>query len=284
MARSRNIKPGFFTNDELAECGPLGMLLFAGLWTIADREGRLEDRPKRIKAQILPYFDADADELLNALAERGFIERYEVAGQRYLHITKFLEHQNPHIKEAPSTMPAPDSHQEVLDQAGADVPPARLVTVEKCDEINTSDEHQTSTVLSRLIPDSSPLIPDTGFPNTPQPPRRGGVRVQYPPEFEEFWAEVERKEPSKAKALDSWQRARRKASAEDILAGLRRWLPVWAVTEPDKVPYITTWLNQERWTVEKPVPPSNGRHPPPRQPSNPGTYFDLGERYERQGL
>ena len=189
-----------------------------------------------------------------------------------------------HIKEAPSTMPAPDSHQEVLDQAGADVPPARLVTVEKCDEINTSDEHQTSTVLSRLIPDSSPLIPDTGFPNTPQPPRRGGVRVQYPPEFEEFWAEVERKEPSKAKALDSWQRARRKASAEDILAGLRRWLPVWAVTEPDKVPYITTWLNQERWTVEKPVPPSNGRHPPPRQPSNPGTYFDLGERYERQGL
>jgi hypothetical protein len=49
MARSRNIKPGFFTNDELAECHPLGRLLFAGLWTIADKEGRLDDRPKKLK-------------------------------------------------------------------------------------------------------------------------------------------------------------------------------------------------------------------------------------------
>jgi hypothetical protein len=48
MARSRNIKPGFFTNDELAECHPLGRLLFAGLWTIADKRG-LDDRPKKLK-------------------------------------------------------------------------------------------------------------------------------------------------------------------------------------------------------------------------------------------
>jgi len=48
MARSRNIKPGFFRNEMLAECSPLARLLFAGLWCLADRFGRLEDRPKRI--------------------------------------------------------------------------------------------------------------------------------------------------------------------------------------------------------------------------------------------
>jgi len=33
----------------------LARLLYPGLWMLADREGRLEDRPLRIKAEILPY-------------------------------------------------------------------------------------------------------------------------------------------------------------------------------------------------------------------------------------
>ena len=64
MARSRNIKPGFFTNDILAEVDPLGRLLFVGLWTIADREGRVEYRPKQIKIKVLPYDDAPIDGLI----------------------------------------------------------------------------------------------------------------------------------------------------------------------------------------------------------------------------
>ncbi len=109
MARSRNIKPGFFMNDKLAEVDPLGRILFAGLWCIADREGRLEDRPKRIKAEVLPYDDCDVDELLNQLAEREFIIRYEVAGEKYIQVTNFSKHQNPHKNEKPSEIPAPDN-------------------------------------------------------------------------------------------------------------------------------------------------------------------------------
>lgn len=71
MARARNIKPGFFANEDLAECEPLARLLFAGLWCLADREGRLEDRPKRIRAELLPYDMCDADSLLNQLQARG---------------------------------------------------------------------------------------------------------------------------------------------------------------------------------------------------------------------
>ena len=71
MARARNLKPAFFTNDLLAEIEPLGRLLFQGLWCLADREGRLVDRPKRIKAELFPYDDADVDVLLSALAARG---------------------------------------------------------------------------------------------------------------------------------------------------------------------------------------------------------------------
>ena len=105
MARTRNIKPGFFTNEELAEIEPLGRLLFAGLWTIADREGRIEDRPKRIKVAILPYDDCDVDALLEELHNRGFITRYKVNGGSYLEITNFAKHQHIVGTEAKSDIP-----------------------------------------------------------------------------------------------------------------------------------------------------------------------------------
>ncbi|SXD48214.1 primosomal protein I [Klebsiella quasivariicola] len=107
MARSRNIKPGFFTNDELAECHPLGRLLFAGLWTIADKEGRLDDRPKKIKAMLLPFDEADCDALLQQLNDHKFIIRYRVNGECYIQISNWKKHQNPHCKEAASEIPAP---------------------------------------------------------------------------------------------------------------------------------------------------------------------------------
>lgn len=107
MARARNIKPGFFTNEDLAECSHAARLLFCGLWCLADREGRLEDRPKRIKASLLPYDDADVDMLLSELEEHDFIMRYEVSDSNYIWITGFHKHQRPHHMEEPSSIPPP---------------------------------------------------------------------------------------------------------------------------------------------------------------------------------
>lgn len=108
MARTRNLKPGFFKNEDLAECDPYARLLFAGLWTIADREGRLEDRPKRIKAEILPYDSVDVDNLLTQLARHGFIVRYTAGGVDYISIPTFGKNQQPHVHEAASLIPPPE--------------------------------------------------------------------------------------------------------------------------------------------------------------------------------
>lgn len=121
MARSRNIKPGFFANEELADLPFEARLLFIGLWTLADREGRLEDRPKRIRAQVFPYDSIDAEPLMKQLASSGFIVRYEVSGERYAQIVNFGKHQMPHHKEVPSEIPAPDGYQQVTRHA-YDVP------------------------------------------------------------------------------------------------------------------------------------------------------------------
>lgn len=107
MARSRNIKPGASKNEYLAELGPHAQFLFVMLPTIADREGRLEDRPKRIKADIFPYYEVDVDALLQSLANspERFVVRYEIDGKRYLQITNFHEHQAPHRNESESCIP-----------------------------------------------------------------------------------------------------------------------------------------------------------------------------------
>ena len=104
--RARNIKPGFFKNDALAELDFAGRLLFIGLWGIADRAGRLEDRPKKIKAEVFPYDEVNVDAFLGELARLGFILRYEAEGERYIQIVHFDKHQNPHPREAPSNIPA----------------------------------------------------------------------------------------------------------------------------------------------------------------------------------
>lgn len=141
MARSRNIKPGFFTNDVLAEIPPLGRILFQGLWCHADRAGRLENRPKKLKAEILPYDSCDITALLKMLADRRFIVCYAVNNIDYIQVVNFAKHQNPHVNEAASIIPPPDEHQMTLVQA--------------------PDDSGTSTVPLRLIPDSLNLIPDS---------------------------------------------------------------------------------------------------------------------------
>ena len=107
MARTRDVKPGFFINEDLAEVDPLGRLLFIGMWTIADREGRLEDRPRRIKAELLPYDNCDGEQLITDLHAKGFLIRYSVDGINYIQIVNFSKHQNLHPKENESLIPAP---------------------------------------------------------------------------------------------------------------------------------------------------------------------------------
>lgn len=106
MARARNIKPGFFRNEILGTIDPYISLLFAGLWTLADRDGILEDRPMRIKADIFPYRDSlDVNGYLTELATLGFIHRYQAEGLALIKIDKFEEHQSPHHTEKASIYP-----------------------------------------------------------------------------------------------------------------------------------------------------------------------------------
>jgi hypothetical protein len=162
MARARNIKPSFFANEHLAECDPYARLLFAGLWCLADREGRLEDRPKRIRAELFPYDNCDADDLLSQLERHGFISRYALGENRYIQVLNFCKHQNPHVKEAKSTIPAQEH-------------PEPTPVEHSASTVQAPDSHQKSPADS-LIPDSlssDSLIPDSLIPE--EEPLQGAI-------------------------------------------------------------------------------------------------------------
>ena len=104
--RARGLKPAFFKNELLATSDPLYGWIFAGLWCLADREGRLEDRPRRIHLEINPgrAFEG-TEQALEWLDRNGFIARYKVDGKHYIEIPKFVDHQSPHYSEKHSVIP-----------------------------------------------------------------------------------------------------------------------------------------------------------------------------------
>lgn len=120
MARIRSIKIDFFHDEDLCDLPFEYRLLFAGLWLLADREGRLEDRPRYIKTQIFPHDEVDVETMLETLSQpkrdggSPFIHRYSTVNSRgthgYIEVVNFLKHQRPHHTEKQSDIP---SHREV---------------------------------------------------------------------------------------------------------------------------------------------------------------------------
>ncbi|WP_236233664.1 phage replication protein [Pseudomonas tohonis] len=239
MARARNIKPALFKNEILGVADPLFTLLFEGLWLLADREGRLEDRPMRIKAEVFPYREGlNVDQMLNWLQQSGFIQRYEVSGSRYIQINSFTKHQNPHKNEPASEIPCVSDGCIASDKIGTD-----------------TDESGSAPADSlNLIPDSLNLIPSS--PSPAPEPVEGEIVLEVqdskPDLFDQFWAEYPNK-TCKAKAKAKWEKLEvNQALFDQIMAGLRlqRASTAWVKDNGQYIPHPTTWLNGERWNDE----------------------------------
>lgn len=239
--RARNLKPAFFKNELLAEVAPLGRILFAGLWCAADRAGRLEDRPRKLKAEILPYDDCNVDELLDELDRRGFILRYEVGGTRYIQVVNFARHQNPHKAERPSIIPAPCQSGACTVQAPFSHGASTVQGPERSEQASEIPE------VVGLIPDSGFLIPDSGVDNISA---SGGVVASQSSGngFERFWQAWPKSERKTAKAecCKRWKQRGLEAQADTIVAHVTAMAgtPKW---REGFDPAPLTYLNQRRW-------------------------------------
>jgi len=250
MARSRNIKPGFFESDELADCGIESHLLFAGLWTIADKEGRIKDRPRRIEKACLPYYKANVDECLDQLWNAGFILRYEVDGSRYLQIQNWHKHQSPHHKEAESELPEP-SHKDLENKGETNVDPT----------LNQAQDNVEPSLLQ---------APESVIRN--QESKKRESSNQKSERFESFWSVVPKKigvrkaEAAFSKAIELVSQ-RTDGTETDAASFLVERMGEFALSPKARgkyCPHPSTWLNEGRYDDDPVTWQDGGTNDDPR--------------------
>ena len=228
MARARNIKPSFFDNDLLAECEPLGRLLFIGLWTICDFNGNLEWRSKRVKKQLLAYDNCDIEKLAINLDKNGFIRFYSNQENMYVNIVNFGKHQNPHKNER-----AKGSEIPVYTNECRQVIDLNTLTINR-DLSGLNQDCSTSNRADSLIPitDSLSLNPDScmqGDETIPATPKKVSKRFAPPTYDEAFEYFKERGFPNKGEAekfvdfytAKNWYVGKNKM--KDWKAAVRNW-------------------------------------------------------------
>lgn len=108
MARKRMIDPDFWTDEALGSLPIHCRLLFMGLISNADDEGRLRGNPALIRSSVFPYDEFTAVEVesfLEQLHSERLIRRYSVDGQAFIDIPNFPKHQTIN-KPTPSRLPS----------------------------------------------------------------------------------------------------------------------------------------------------------------------------------
>jgi hypothetical protein len=234
--RARNVKPGFFLNDELASLSFPTRLLFLGLFCAADREGYFEWRPNKLHAIIFPYdHDLDIDEMLCNLMALHFITCKNNIG----HIVNFVKHQRPHVHETKSVLRA---------------------AYEK-DEENQC--HDMSVDVGRCCPDS--LIPDSLIPDSlslldcKKRQREKGKdkpKSKRDHKFESFWEKYPRK-VAKGSAIRAWKKLKPSTELTEAILGKlleAQTTAQWQEENGRYIPYPATWLRAEGWLDDYSIP------------------------------
>lgn len=193
MARARNIKPAFFSNELLGVEDPMVCLTFVGLWCLADKLGILEDRPLRIKAELFPYRDSlDVNGYLSVLARNGFIVRYTNSGKALIQVCNFRRHQSPHHTEKAKGYPFPGDPKSLISEGNgyqtvtSPSNDRETMVPERSDSLIPDSLNHESGFTDSLIPDS--LIPDSKaltLAVAPSPGRSKRVAKIKDPEAEE---------------------------------------------------------------------------------------------------
>lgn len=115
MARQRMIQPEIWIDSGFLEMSDRARLLWIGMISFADDEGRGQGSSKSLKAAIFPGDDissTDVDALKAEVAKHVRVEFYDVDGQTYYQIEKWSQYQKISHPN-PSSIPAKPSRKNV---------------------------------------------------------------------------------------------------------------------------------------------------------------------------
>jgi len=109
--RIRSLKPELWQDEKIGRLSRDARLLFVGLITLADDDGRFRALPALILGHVFPYDDDALKRLEKWMAELcalGLVVRYEADGMQYGELPGFRNHQRI-SKPRDSIIPPPPS-------------------------------------------------------------------------------------------------------------------------------------------------------------------------------
>lgn len=109
MARRRLIDPGVWQSGHFKRLNFRQRLLWVGVISLSDDEGKLKGEPAVIKAATFPFDNVSIKTVesdLRKLEEEGLLRRYEADGDKYILIVKWDKYQKP-SHPTPSKIPDP---------------------------------------------------------------------------------------------------------------------------------------------------------------------------------
>ncbi|MFZ9611212.1 MAG: hypothetical protein ACO294_10975 [Methylococcales bacterium] len=246
MARIRTIKPDFFSHWALyqleKETKLPCRLAFAGLWTVADREGRFRWIPQQLKIGCLPYDDVDFSRVLDALATRDFIVKYRVDSIDYGYIPSWNTHQVINNRESDSLLPEPNEINTLtcearVDHASATREVHALVEGKGREGKGREGKGREGKGIIAINGDSDNQFDEIRLAY----PRRGGGQK---------WGDAE-------KAYK--KRLAQKHTHEEILAGVKRYKDYLIATGSIGTQYVqqaATFLGENKGFLEPWIPPA----------------------------
>lgn len=127
MARKRMIDPGIWTSEDYSSLSILARLIWVGLISNADDEGRGKANTSYLKSQLFPYDDElslkKIETSLKEIEKLMSIKFYEVNGKKYYQLTKWDKFQKidrPSVSQIPAftqNNDAIDNHRELAEQS-----------------------------------------------------------------------------------------------------------------------------------------------------------------------
>jgi len=144
MARIRTIKPEIATHEglydlELETSLPI-RFAWCMLFTVCDREGRFQWRPRALKAQILPYDLIEFSRVLDAWLTRGFVVKFRVKNDWYGWVPTFTRHQVINNREVASSLPSVEKADEVIDHRSQQLADASSTRDSRVDDASSTRE------------------------------------------------------------------------------------------------------------------------------------------------
>lgn len=216
------IKPEFFRSRSLAKVSRDARLTFIGLWTEADATGRGVANPRILLGSIWPL----EDDFTAATIVQHLRELSDTG-----HIRLYGDDGDEFY-----VIESWEKHQSAAYRTGTAQHPE-------------PPSHASCTTSRAQV---VPIVKEKGREVSPLPSAG---------EFDEFWSQYPRK-VSKKDAVKAYAKARREATAEQILQALG---PVQAMhRDPSRrqfIPYPASWLNDGRWLDEEQPAPTTPARP-----------------------